>query len=235
MAFVRVCSTCIVIYAFLSCLYTTLFLLLCPFVRDCSTSAVDISKIYAGILWTRPLFDFAFSESSASGGHIASSTLTPTIQVQTLVMQQAAAYKDMGDFLSVFEDAATDPVLYWATVSQKTQIEHAQHGQSFRGASSAEPDWSLGWFEMSTSLFLSKAFAGSMHPMKIFPYFCKASETFDEDDITITTLVTPNRFEVLRRLALRYEGTHIGDRYLQYYMRFNLTRCSAPDFQVHSP
>ncbi|KAI0272116.1 glycosyl-transferase for dystroglycan-domain-containing protein [Russula aff. rugulosa BPL654] len=45
-----------------------------------------------------------------------------------------------------------------------------------------------------------------MHPMKIFPYFYKASETFDEDDITITTLVTPNRFEVLRKLALRYEG-----------------------------
>ncbi|KAF8483785.1 glycosyl-transferase for dystroglycan-domain-containing protein [Russula ochroleuca] len=45
-----------------------------------------------------------------------------------------------------------------------------------------------------------------MHPMKIFPYFYKASETFDEDDITITTLVTPNRFEVLRKLAARYEG-----------------------------
>ncbi|KAH9956535.1 glycosyl-transferase for dystroglycan-domain-containing protein [Russula dissimulans] len=45
-----------------------------------------------------------------------------------------------------------------------------------------------------------------MHPMKIFPYFYKASEIFDKDDITITTLVTPNRFEVLRKLALRYQG-----------------------------
>ena len=204
MAFVRVCSTCILVYAFLSCLYTTLFLLLCPFVRDCSTSAVDISKIYAGFLWTRRLFDFAFS-SATDAGHTASAS-TPTIQA--LVTQQAAAYKDMEDFLSVFEEADTDSVLYWATASH---IESAQrHGQSLQGAPSAEPDWSLGWFEMSTSLFLSKAFAGSMHPMKIFPYFYKASETFDEDDITITTLVTPNRFEVLRKLALRYEGTHIG-------------------------
>lgn len=204
MAFVRVCSTCILVYAFLSCLYTTLFLLLCPFVRDCSTSAVDISKIYAGFLWTGRLFDFAFS--GASDGH-TTSTSTPT--TQALVTQQAAAYKDMGYFLSAFEGATTDPVLYWATDSQ---IEPAQHGpgQSLQGASLAEPDWSLGWFEMSTSLFLSKAFAGSMHPMKIFPYFYKASGTFDEDDITITTLVTPNRFEVLRKLALRYEGTHIG-------------------------
>lgn len=132
-------------------------------------------------------------------------------------MQQAAAYKDMGDFLSVFEEAAADPVLYWATVSQIQRAQH--HGKTLQGASSAEPDWSLGWFEMSTSLFLSKAFSGSMHPMKIFPYFYKASEVFDEDDITITTLVTPNRFEVLRKLALRYEGTHIqvGN---QYHMRF---------------
>jgi hypothetical protein len=225
MAVVRVCSTCVLIYAFLSCLYTTVFLLLCPFVKDCSTSAVDIFKIYAGFLWTRRLFDFAFSR--ASDGHDTTSTSTPTIQA--LVMQQAAAYKDMGDFLSVVEEFASDSVLYWATDSQ---IEPTRHGQSLQVASSAEPDWSLGWFEMSTSLFLSKAFAGSMHPMKIFPYFYKASETFDEDDITITTLVTPNRFEVLRKLALRYEGMHIGNRYL-HALYFILTRCSAPDFQVH--
>lgn len=230
MAFVRVCSTCILVYTFLSCLYTTLFLLLCPFVRDCPTSAVDISKIYAGFLWTRRLFDLAFS--GTSNGH-TTSTSTPTIQA--LVTQQAASYKDMGDFLSAFEEAATDPVLYWATVSQ---IEPAQHGQSLQGASSAEPDWSLGWFEMSTSLFLSKAFAGSMHPMKIFPYFYKASETFDEDDITITTLVTPNRFEVLRKLALRYEGTHIGNRYLHalYFDSLLCPRLSGPlSVTVHIP
>lgn len=228
MALVRVCSTCILVYAFFSCLYTTLFLLLCPFVKDCSTSAVDISKIYAGFLWTRRLINFAFS--GASDGH-TTTTSAPTIQA--LVMQQAATYRDMGAFLSVFEEAATDSVLYWAMVSQ---IGPAQYRyQSLQGASSAEPDWSLGRFEMSTSLFLSKAFASSMHPMKIFPYFYKATETFDEDDITITTLVTPNRFEVLRKLALRYEGTHIGSDIYMYNMRSILTRCSAPDFQVHSP
>ena len=197
MALVRIFSTCFLAYAFLSCLYTTLFLLLCPFVRDCSTSALDISKLYTHFLWTRQLFGDA--SSCVSGSH--TSTLTPTIQ--TLVTQQAAAYKDMGDFISSLEGALTDSVLYWATVSQD---ELSQHGQTLQGASSAEPDWSLGWSAMSESLFLSKAFAGSMHPMKTFPYFYKASETFDEDDITITTLVTPNRFEVLRKLALRYEG-----------------------------
>ncbi len=176
-----------------------LFLLLCPFIRDCSTSAVDISKIYAGFPWTRRISDYAFS--GVSDSHTTTSTSTPTIQA--LVTQQGADYKDMGDFLSALEKTTTASVLYWATVSQS---KSSQHGQTLQVASSAEPDWSLGSFEMSESLFLSKAFAGSMHPMKIFPYFYKASETFDEDDITITTLVTPNRFEVLRKLALRYEG-----------------------------
>ncbi|ETW80635.1 glycosyltransferase family 49 protein [Heterobasidion irregulare TC 32-1] len=59
---------------------------------------------------------------------------------------------------------------------------------------------------MSESLFLSKAFSNSMHPMKILPFFYKASDVFDDDDITVTTLVTNNRFHVLRALAERYDG-----------------------------
>jgi hypothetical protein len=198
MTLVRVCSTCLVVYAFLSCLYTTSFLLLCPFVSDCSTSFdVDISKLYSRFLWPRRLFDDAISSLSTS--HTTDLTAT----TRELVTQQAAGYRDMGEFLSSLETVATDPVLYWATASQNGS---PHHGQTLQGVSSAEPDWSLDWFVMSESLFLSKSFSGSMHPMKIFPYFYKASDTFDEDDITITTLVTPNRFEVLRKLALRYEG-----------------------------
>ena len=114
----------------------------------------------------------------------------------------------MGDFLSSLEAATADSVLYWAIASQG---ETTRLGQTLQGLSSAELDWSLDWFAMSESLFFSKSFSGSMHPMKIFPYFYKAADTFDDDDITITTLVTPNRFEVLRKLALRYEGMAHAD------------------------
>jgi hypothetical protein len=137
--------------------------------------------------------------SSFSTSHTTALTAT----TRELVTQQAASYRDMEDFLSSLETATTDPVLYWATVSQS---ESPRHDQTLQELSIAEPDWSLNWFGMSESLFLSKSFSASMHPMKIFPYFYKASDTSDEDDITITTLVTPNRFEVLRKLALRYEG-----------------------------
>lgn len=53
---------------------------------------------------------------------------------------------------------------------------------------------------------LSKAFASSMRPSNVLPYFYRASGSFDKDDITITTLVTSNRFEVLARLVKKYKG-----------------------------
>lgn len=53
---------------------------------------------------------------------------------------------------------------------------------------------------------LSKAFATSMRPSNVLPYFYRASGSFEKDDITITTLVTSNRFEVLSRLVEKYKG-----------------------------
>jgi hypothetical protein len=55
-------------------------------------------------------------------------------------------------------------------------------------------------------LFLSKALSSSMRPSRTIPYFYRANGTFDPDDITITTLITSNRFQVFRRLVERYQG-----------------------------
>jgi len=59
---------------------------------------------------------------------------------------------------------------------------------------------------MSEDLFLSKVFAQSMHPSKIIPFFYRASDEFDKEDITITTLVTSNRFKVFSQLVESYQG-----------------------------
>ena len=56
--------------------------------------------------------------------------------------------------------------------------------------------------------FLSKAFAHALHPTKIIPYYYRAKGVFDEDDVTITTLVTSNRFKVFKQLVERYKGMH---------------------------
>lgn len=58
----------------------------------------------------------------------------------------------------------------------------------------------------SEDLFLSKAFSQSMHPLKVIPYYYRASGTFEQDDITITTLITFNRFKVFSELIKHYQG-----------------------------
>lgn len=61
------------------------------------------------------------------------------------------------------------------------------------------------------SLFLSKAFELSMQPSRVIPFYFRATGIgerigFPKEDITITTIVTSNRFSVLGKLARRYQG-----------------------------
>jgi hypothetical protein len=56
------------------------------------------------------------------------------------------------------------------------------------------------------SVMLSKAFPYLMKPSQIIPYYLRASGIFNKDDITITSIITSNRFGVLARLAQRYQG-----------------------------
>ncbi|KAI0666270.1 glycosyl-transferase for dystroglycan-domain-containing protein [Trametes maxima] len=53
---------------------------------------------------------------------------------------------------------------------------------------------------------LSKAFAEAMHPTRIIPFYFKATGPVDSEDVTITTLVTSNRFRVFKQLVERYRG-----------------------------
>ncbi|KAF9515922.1 hypothetical protein BS47DRAFT_1341516 [Hydnum rufescens UP504] len=58
----------------------------------------------------------------------------------------------------------------------------------------------------SDPTFLSKAFGNSMQPTRIIPFYYRASGVFDKEDITITTPVTGNRFQVLANLVESYQG-----------------------------
>lgn len=63
---------------------------------------------------------------------------------------------------------------------------------------------------ISEDLFLSKAFPRLMQPIKIIPFYYKSTRSFDttenKEDITITTLVTSDRFPVFKQLVERYQG-----------------------------
>lgn len=69
---------------------------------------------------------------------------------------------------------------------------------------------------MSEDLLLGKVFSDAMGPSKVIPYYFKAEERFDNEDLTMATLVTHNRFKVLSRLASHYKGPvsaaiHVND------------------------
>lgn len=64
---------------------------------------------------------------------------------------------------------------------------------------------------LEEELIFSKAFATSMNPSKIIPYFYKASERFRQDDVTITSIITSDRLDVLVRLVEKYKGTPHAD------------------------
>lgn len=75
---------------------------------------------------------------------------------------------------------------------------------------------------INSDLFLSKAFSNSLHPSKIIPFFYRAFGTFESDDITITTLITSNRFPVFARLVERYRGTLSISKPNIYYGYLNI-------------
>lgn len=63
---------------------------------------------------------------------------------------------------------------------------------------------------------LSRAFPRLMHPSRIIPFYYRATGNFENDDITITTLISSDRFLVFRNLVRRYKGalipaTHSAD------------------------
>ena len=45
-----------------------------------------------------------------------------------------------------------------------------------------------------------------MSPVNLQPFFYQGTEISENDDITMATLVTRNRFKVLSRLASHYQG-----------------------------
>lgn len=65
----------------------------------------------------------------------------------------------------------------------------------------------LGHHSIEESIMLSKAFPHLMKPSQIIPYYYRATGTFNKEDITITSLITSNRFEILARLVERYQGS----------------------------
>ncbi|KAH8093124.1 glycosyl-transferase for dystroglycan-domain-containing protein [Cristinia sonorae] len=78
-------------------------------------------------------------------------------------------------------------------------LDSSQLGKGLRYNYSSE-------YAVSQETLLSKVFSQALHPTRIIPFFYRARNSIDADDVTITTLVTSNRFKVLKQLVDRYQG-----------------------------
>lgn len=96
---------------------------------------------------------------------------------------------------------------------------------SLNWAGPSDPDNALRWtlashnaalqdppqvFSMAEDLFLSKAFSNSLQPMQIIPYLYRATTPQEEKDITVTTLISLDRFQRFARLVQRYQGWSVS-------------------------
>ena len=103
-------------------------------------------------------------------------------------------------------------------VAHARQISSARHDSG--GQSSPNSLWTFStsdnliyWHDSDNEnpileeTLLSKAFAQAMHPTRIIPFFYKSTGAVSKDDVTITTLVTSNRYKVLKQLVEQYKGT----------------------------
>jgi hypothetical protein len=84
-------------------------------------------------------------------------------------------------------------------------LESLTYNDELAGAS-GQPLSRQDTFFLQERVFLSRAFSQAMKPSKIIPFYYRASHSFRREDITIATLVTSNRFEVLVGLVQRYQG-----------------------------
>ncbi|CAE6449307.1 unnamed protein product, partial [Rhizoctonia solani] len=58
----------------------------------------------------------------------------------------------------------------------------------------------------SRRLFKSKLFDAALKPTEVIPYYYRALHEHKHEDVTITTIVTSNRFQALARLVEQYQG-----------------------------
>ncbi|KAI8052568.1 glycosyl-transferase for dystroglycan-domain-containing protein [Gilbertella persicaria] len=103
----------------------------------------------------------------------------------------------------------------FGSVSESTV---AKLQERYQGKQSVDWKNELGQVIESTpeDLVLGKVFSETFGPSKVIPYYFKATERFDNEEITMATLVTYNRFKVLSRLASHYKGPvsaaiHVND------------------------
>lgn len=122
-----------------------------------------------------------------------------------LVATYSGTSHDFGGFLPRARDAHAESDQQESLSTHSKQQQQQQLGEHTVAWSNAHGAVQV----LPENLIMSKVFSEAMGPSNMTPYFFRAKETFDKEDITMSTLVTRNRFLVLSRLASNYKGNWI--------------------------
>ncbi|KAH9927495.1 glycosyl-transferase for dystroglycan-domain-containing protein [Epithele typhae] len=111
------------------------------------------------------------------------------------------------DFYDTGSDALGDGSLMqegWPPGYSSSKLATFSHSVGSYAAD--KPQAHITTYSVLEDTLLSKAFADAIHPTRIIPFYFKASRNVHPDDVTITTLITLNRFRVFKQLVERYRG-----------------------------
>lgn len=172
----RILQVCLLLYTAVSVLYTTDFLLSNGLRFVSNSLSSDIAPSF-----------------QALGGLLSN----------WLSSSSTHAHDAKGHANTVYDSlvsAKTDDVMYW-----RSSLDSPLRVKAPRGDKPVS---------MRSSLFLGKALASSHEHLtfedksnlEVIPYYYRGSARLDHDDITITTLVTRNRFAVFHQLVDKYKG-----------------------------
>jgi hypothetical protein len=110
--------------------------------------------------------------------------------------------------------------------------DRTDHMRSLSGGSlGLTSELHIGGHGTLEKLLLAKAFSQSMRPTDITPFYYRASELPSKGDVTITTIVTPNRLQRLANLVEHYQGPVSAAIHIP---TTNATRCAELLATLHA-
>jgi hypothetical protein len=95
--------------------------------------------------------------------------------------------------------------------------------------------YSIAGIDLVSKLAISKGFSNTLKPTKIIPYYYRAWHEHERDDITVTTIVTSNRFEALARLVEQYKGLERSESHFWIYSYHSGPHFSRRSYICYSP
>lgn len=163
--------------------YTTCHLLLLPYFLRSQAGLTDVGFATA----QQSVASLADEKIGTAGENISgATTATPGFLVVDQEPEQRTRWNEYGRVRDVEWGRDT---INWNTSTDGFQSS-AGHGT----------------YSMPVDYYLSKAFSNSLQPSKTMPFFYRGKEKPQAKDITITTLVTSDRFHILAELAEQYQG-----------------------------